>query len=554
MKLDSVSNPKGQGASTPQDPRKEDPFIDNTIPPDSPAVNGKNNESGQYAISPHLETPIERGNRLAREMGLKESGLKALRLDPLGRERVGSYRKYGPEMKGFSDGDHLLGRLGNARSSLYARLVDDASPLVRLSKALPEEYKNGELDRVMIEDRLQQVRQAGGTIDYIAEKALLDANGQVIGESWADMDALVPKKLRGEFNAYRQALHQLDRLQEGKDVTSDTMERAAWKVANIEKAHPAFVDIVDKQNAWWRSFMQAWAVDTGLISQDTFNQWQEMYPNYFPTYRTNKKGGGSGIKLTDAGDFKKAKGSHEEVADYSDNMMRKVAEIVVAERKNELHGDLVKALSLGDYDMRGWGRVLDKGNMEEARVEDGFELFPESTEAGKEQTEKGKNEFIYRVGGEAVPFVVNNDLAYGLNSLRAKDFGQLAYPLKLMRTAVGGMKMVTTGANPYFAINNGIRDIQAGFVHSSANARYPKEYAQAMTSIISNGDMWNEYRQMGGSASGFYSDTRDMVRAYSKRKGKGAKVLDALGAFNEVIEQTPRLLEYTRVRNEEDLL
>lgn len=535
------------------------PFIDPTLPSNEADVNPANplesvgaTDEAQAAISPHLETPVERSARLGREMGLKERGVHALSLDPFGRERLGAYDKYGKTVKGFADTSHPIGQLADVGTKLYARFVDDADPLVRLAKALPDDIKNQPGNRVMIEERLQQVRQAGGTIDYIAEKGLLNADGEIIGESWAELDKLVPKNLRGEFNAYRQALHQMDRIREGKDVTSDTWERAYWKVQNIEAAHPEFRDIVDRQVKWWQDFMQAWAVDTGLMSQENFDTLKTLYPHYYPTYRTKYKNRGSGVSRNDSGAFKKAKGSHEEVGDFSDNIMRKVSEIVVAERKNELSGDIVKALELGDFDMRGWGQITRTGKdtLEQARVEDGFDLFPESTDAGKEETEKGRNTFVYRENGLPIEFTVNDNLAYALKSLRGKDFGELKYPLSLMRKGTGAMKMLTTGVNPFFGLNNGIRDVQVGFVHSKANAKYSKEYAQAMASIMQKGDMWNEYRQMGGAASGFFNDTQDMIRANSVHKGKIAKTMSAVGAFNEVIEQTPRLLEYTRVRNE----
>lgn len=353
------------------------------------------------------------------------------------------------------------------------------------------------------------------------------------------------------------------RTVKNKPVNGNSVLESREAIERYEKEHPEFKKISEKIESWWDAFQKEWLVGSGLVSEKQYQHMREMYPDYIPTFRKDKKIGGSGLSgrsVSTPGVIKAAKGGTSEIIPLEESFMTQIDRTVKAARRNELYSEILdvarknpeEAAKLGIRISESSGGTLDLGSI------DGF-LDSVDTETFKQLSRDGYTLTLME-NGKPVTLDISRDMWNGLQWLQNKGISDDA-----TRAMVNGMRAMTaktksaiTGVNALFAITNTLRDFQTYFINSISNnpLELGSNYLRGILDVMTNSDTYKQYQALGGSRTGFYGSQEGFARSVEKnlpfgQASKGQKVqrflnspFRALGAIGEFTEKIPRVAEY----------
>ena len=242
------------------------------------------------------------------------------------------------------------GSLAEREAAFVTEVFDWTRPMEDVDKAV---YKQtGEYGNLRTTAKRRNFTDR--VVSNLFTNALTDADGKIIGEAFSKAFEGIDAKNADDFISYALMKHALDRDAQGKqvlanDITTQQMQR---QIAQMEEASPEYAEALDKFENSWNKFMQAWMVDTGMLSQADFDAMRAMYPHYLPTqrYLGNEAGyrGGRGTFT-----LRSAKGSDLQVINPLDSIANYVNRIVDTVYKNnaalEWHNAFQATEGLGQY-------------------------------------------------------------------------------------------------------------------------------------------------------------------------------------------------------------
>ena len=319
-----------------------------------------------------------------------------------------------------------------------------------------------------------------------------------------------------------------------------TAEQSEAIVKKYEEAHPEFKRVAEKVWAFLQNLNQ-YRVDTGLISQDTFDYLAKLYPHYVPTYRTGATKGIGAIEgkynLKVKTTIKTAKGSTKNLLPPDVMIARQVMETVRAGRINQLANALYEgAEKSGDTT---YIEIVSKERMtDEAIAElDPTELRPKN------------NEVVFFRSGERITMRVSKEIFAGFNAFNPEV--EIHNPLVNGARAINnGFKRLVTSLNPAFLLRNTIRDVQDAGINTRYGKTFLKNYARASYEISHNGKLWQLYKAMGGFSSSVFDFEKGfsgMQNKWGLTKAEGnllKQTLQGVENANAFVEQLPRLAEF----------
>ena len=418
---------------------------------------------------------------------------------------------------------------------------------------------------------------------------LTDSNWNIAGDSLA---AVIERSgMEGAdfdlLNNYMLALHSIDREAQGLPVFDDSIsfdERQNF-ISDVENNHHNVAMAAEEIHAWWHNFMQLFMVDTGYLTQEALDRFEQMYPHYVPTNRVKKNGvrrnGEGGSTYT----VRRATGSTEEIYNPMDTIVQNVNTIVKMVSQNNvglvfdqlyrqydglgiyarnvtedmrlsrvdtttLHGEIESILTQAHTDQDAMEEVLDligneqtqwraTGNVNlpnvmQVRLPDGTHRFYEFSD----------NEIFKAVSG------MKEQHANGL--------------LDWLGRMTRSMSALTTGSNPLFSIRNFMRDFQKSVNYGSWATSYADGMAKWIRSayeVWREGGEYEQYKALGGGGwtridantkKGADEYRGELFHGYNTSntgrtaKWVGKKVWNAitLSRLNEVVEQASRYAEY----------
>ena len=484
------------------------------------------------------------------------------------------------------------------------KIIDDTAAAEPLQDVIRS--RTGE-KHLSIEDNLRDTirfnRRAGARSAEIMTTALVDQNGDVVGESMKEALSDIKGKDFDLFWEWQLAKHSISRdtAKGAKDQVFDeesisTAEREAF-IKKTEQEHPEFIQANKRFQKWRRLFMDTYLVNNGFLGENggqLMDMLDAMYPNYVPTYRAKQKGdkratiGGRNYTM------RTATGSTEDIINPFDSFVTMINSIV------QMTADNDSKLKFADlYDRFGAPLPGETGS--------GFGWFSNeltqdmqrvsvSTESMREKITKMLNDIgtdpdvILQIGDiigdEKVEYhgtgrvdmdnvitVRNEDgskryfeiydpdlfaLLSGTNTTNQKGV------LDGLANVTRMMSMLTTGSNPIFGITNAMRDFQNSVNYGSWAASYMDgavKWLGALWDVARNGKASKEYDALGGGGwTAYDTKTRkgaeeirgEVFKGYNRsnigRIGKnvGRKIWKAatFEKVNEVIEKTSRLAEY----------
>ncbi len=462
------------------------------------------------------------------------------------------------------DAQQLFEDLQNAKTDIrskarraYQSTISGWAPFERMTKA---DTRRGGRN---ITGLVNKLSQKNGVFDTIKKKALFDINANKVSDLSLDsVVKQVPTNQLNDFNTYCHELHNIDRLAQNKPVTEHTADESRQIVAQLEAQHPEFKTYKQNISNYLDLFMRTWLVDTGLITQENYNQMRNMYPNYIPTYRVMEKAGNGstsyreGRRLRNRNPIGKAKGGTSEVLSFDEAMAYKMSSVVNAAIKNDISREVYSFAQAQPTEAAKNG-ILIKQNSANANTAIDIDSFTDELEKNiARETSRGNYEITFYDNGKPQTMKISKDVWEAYNFLDDKLAGS-GYRMmaELGKKITSPMKAATTGYNPLFALTNIIRDAQTYAINNSAKngAQAAKNYVKAIRDVIKGSDTYDQYRALGGSQNGYYgSDMYNNMYKEKRYSKKGIykvrdtlmKPLDLIADLGEFTEKLPRYAEY----------
>ena len=322
----------------------------------------------------------------------------------------------------------------------------------------------------------------------------------------------------------------------GYDVTADDSQTAAQL---LEAKNPEFKEWA-KEVYKYSDDLIRYRVEAGLITPEFANALKKRYPHYIPTFReegTNSKRARSarrngGIVVSNA--IGRAVGSDGVLLPLHTALSRKTVSTMRNAGLNQFGLALVR-----EYD--GNTKAAEKyiWNVAES------EYTP--TEAAIESDEDYKpvfeNVFSVKDNGRAYDITMDEGLTAAMKAFEPDKFASYG-AAKAMKKLNDLFKALCTGYNPFFMIRNGVRDWQDAGFYSTDWKTWEKMYWSAWNQIRKNGEIWQQYKALGGSYASMLDYTTGMVKEPKNALGKAAARYER---FGQAIEAAPRLAEFMTI-------
>lgn len=322
----------------------------------------------------------------------------------------------------------------------------------------------------------------------------------------------------------------------GYDVTADDSQTAAQL---LEAKNPEFKEWA-KEVYKYSDDLIRYRVEAGLITPEFANALKKRYPHYIPTFReegTNSKRARSarrngGIVVSNA--IGRAVGSDGVLLPLHTALSRKTVSTMRNAGLNQFGLALVR-----EYD--GNAKAAEKyiWNVAES------EYTP--TEAAIESDEDYKpvfeNVFSVKDNGKAYDITMDEGLTAAMKAFEPDRFASYG-AAKAMKKLNDLFKALCTGYNPFFMVRNGVRDWQDAGFYSTDWKTWEKMYWSAWNQIRKNGEIWQQYKALGGSYASMLDYTTGMVKEPKNKLGKAAAWYENIG---QQIEAAPRLAEFMTI-------
>lgn len=322
----------------------------------------------------------------------------------------------------------------------------------------------------------------------------------------------------------------------GYDVTADDSQTAAQL---LEAKNPEFKEWA-KEVYKYSDDLIRYRVEAGLITPELANALKKRYPHYIPTFReegTNSKRARSarrngGIVVSNA--IGRAVGSDGVLLPLHTALSRKTVSTMRNAGLNQFGLALVR-----EYD--GNTKAAEKyiWNVAES------EYTP--TEAAIESDEDYKpvfeNVFSVKDNGKVYDITMDEGLTAAMKAFEPDKFASYG-AAKAMKKLNDLFKALCTGYNPFFMVRNLARDMQDAGFYSTDSATWAKMFPSAWTQIAKNGEIWQQYKALGGSYASMLDYTTGMVKEPKNALGKAAARYER---FGQAIEAAPRLAEFMTI-------
>lgn len=434
---------------------------------------------------------------------------------------------------------------------------------------------------------------------------LTDVNGKYVGpglkEALHGID-LTDRPTYIAFNEYLVCRHGQTWIEDGKRVFADDRKNSTAfmkrRVTELEAQYGNFQEAADRLVDFVQRFTQTWGVNTGLISQETLDTWNEKYPNYVPMYRMTEKGtpGAKRGFANQNSPYKRAKGSGLDIMAPVDGIINQIVRVTNTALRNNVMLEMRRAyqkspdananfispvpvpLRPKKFDMTGMKAQL-AGDISDAILSGNIKM---SADSAKElgsiidsindvmlQFERGRakdNVVTILVNGKKEYWQVNDKkLLESIGNMNpAKISGVLEAYAKTTRFLTANI----TGNNPIWSVfSNAPRDLGTFLVYSKSNKDKLSQISNIGIGWINSANttlrdgknvdpLYSEYLAMGGGWTSAYSADSDLAKKARKQltSNKAARTMDTMNPLNwvsfmtDTIEQGPRFATYKLMR------
>ena len=321
----------------------------------------------------------------------------------------------------------------------------------------------------------------------------------------------------------------------GEDVTADDSRE---KVKKYEAENPQFKKFAKEVYAYNR-YLRQLLVENNVISKETAELWEKMYPHYVPIRRENESGIGVNVPLDSRRTgvntpVQRATGGSSDILPLFGTMALRTKQTYKAIAKNNFGLELLNTLGTTDSNsITNVDEIID------------------SIETQESLLQKGKNggypTFTVFKNGEKVTFEITEDMYDALKPVSSSSLlSETFKPLNKLNKFHRGL---LTEYNPVFIMTNTIKDIQDILINSQHAAKTYLKIPEAYAQIIKKGYWYEEYIANGGEQNSYFNDGTNTFETKSKDISKVMTFpFDAVSSLNNIVEMAPRLAEYIASR------
>ena len=357
---------------------------------------------------------------------------------------------------------------------------------------------------------------------------------------------------RNAFDSYLVDLAALDHMKQEKENPSgrpmggrvygdDRVQATVEKrIIEVESKYPGFHEAAQELFRY-DDLLLSRAAQSGIISEETIKHWKEKYPHYSPLYRVmddkTKIGGKARSRYTDQNNvFKAFKGSGRDIYSPVENRMIQTENVVKAAMRNDvalaffdyvdandnmgvfaekipqsMYKDIIGLFpayqKLQNFDFKSLEKLSDA---ERQNVLDEVqEAMGNVAESWKPRQFQGKNVVAVMRNGKPVFYEIHDKAV--LDALTSLSTPEMNIVGIVFNEVTKTFKVLTTGASPFFATPNFVRDTQSGYISSTTTAnpvKYITDLFVAIGDTLRKTESYQRFMDAGGGYEG--SLTRNM--------------------------------------------
>lgn len=456
------------------------------------------------------------------------------------------------DISGHKTGESLMDILGNIMKTPekykdFQLMLLHRNNVDRMRYDSTEEVRDLTKCVTTIEDLYPKLR--GLDNDYLFQTAVPGDKRDMLSREWKE--TVLDELLNGEMpeiadisEAAQMLIFTRQKISEAKknglkpvfgyEVTAYDSQLEAERLL---KANPEFDALAKRVYAYFDDLLQ-YRIDAGLDTQKHVDAMKKRYPNYVPTMRVEGTEGktarrarrNGGIVVSNA--IGRAVGGDAVIMPLHTAMSRKTVAVMKNAGLNQFGEQLVQSWNQ-DKSIPGVNKVelLDYSSTDQ--YVDSEELYVPVT----------NNVFSVLRGNDRYNITMDEGLAQAMNAFQPDKYAN-SDVAKLLKKGNDLFKALCTGYNPIFMVRNLVRDAQDAAFYSTDSATWAKMFPSAWKQIVTNGEIWQQYKALGGSYASMLDYTTGMVKEPKSAAGKLAAKYESLG---QAIEAAPRLAEFMTI-------
>lgn len=456
------------------------------------------------------------------------------------------------DISGHKTGESLMDILGDIMKTPekykdFQLMLLHRNNVDRMRYDSTEEVQNLTKCVTTIEDLYPKLR--GLDNDYLYQTAVPGDKRDMLSREWKE--TVLDELLNGEMpeiadisEAAQMLIFTRQKISEAKknglkpvfgyEVTAYDSQLEAERLL---KANPEFDALAKRVYAYFDDLLQ-YRIDAGLDTQKHVEAMKKRYPNYVPTMRVEGTEGktarrarrNGGIVVSNA--IGRAVGGDAVIMPLHTAMSRKTVAVMKNAGLNQFGEQLVQSWNQ-DKSIPGVNKVDLVDYSSTDQYVDSEELYVPVT----------NNVFSVLRGNDRYNITMDEGLAQAMNAFQPDKYANSDIA-KLLKKGNDLFKALCTGYNPIFMVRNLVRDAQDAAFYSTDSATWAKMFPSAWKQIVTNGEIWQQYKALGGSYASMLDYTTGMVKEPKSAAGKLAAKYESLG---QAIEAAPRLAEFMTI-------
>lgn len=456
------------------------------------------------------------------------------------------------DISGHKTGESLMDILGDIMKTPekykdFQLMLLHRNNVDRMRYDSTEEVQNLTKCVTTIEDLYPKLR--GLDNDYLYQTAVPGDKRDMLSREWKE--TVLDELLNGEMpeiadisEAAQMLIFTRQKISEAKknglkpvfgyEVTAYDSQLEAERLL---KANPEFDALAKRVYAYFDDLLQ-YRIDAGLDTQKHVDAMKKRYPNYVPTMRVEGTEGktarrarrNGGIVVSNA--IGRAVGGDAVIMPLHTAMSRKTVAVMKNAGLNQFGEQLVESWNQ-DKSIPGVNKVDLVDYSSTDQYVDSEELYVPVT----------NNVFSVLRGNDRYNITMDEGLAQAMNAFQPDKYANSDIA-KLLKKGNDLFKALCTGYNPIFMVRNLVRDAQDAAFYSTDSATWAKMFPSAWKQIVTNGEIWQQYKALGGSYASMLDYTTGMVKEPKSAAGKLAAKYESLG---QAIEAAPRLAEFMTI-------
>ena len=456
------------------------------------------------------------------------------------------------DISGHKTGESLMDILGDIMKTPekykdFQLMLLHRNNVDRMRYDNKEEVQNLTKCVTTIEDLYPKLR--GLDNDYLFQTAVPGDKRDMLSREWKE--TVLDELLSGEMpeiadisEAAQMLIFTRQKISEAKknglkpvfgyEVTAYDSQLEAERLL---KANQEFDALAKRVYAYFDDLLQ-YRIDAGLDTQKHVDAMKKRYPNYVPTMRVEGTEGkaarrarrNGGIVVSNA--IGRAVGGDAVIMPLHTAMSRKTVAVMKNAGLNQFGEQLVQSWNQ-DKSIPGVNKVEMVDYSSTDQYVDSEELYVPVT----------NNVFSVLRGNDRYNITMDEGLAQAMNAFQPDKYAN-SDVAKLLKKGNDLFKALCTGYNPIFMVRNLVRDAQDAAFYSTDSATWAKMFPSAWKQIVTNGEIWQQYKALGGSYASMLDYTTGMVKEPKNALGKAAARYESLG---QAIEAAPRLAEFMTI-------